>query len=653
MTAFGQGIVEGTVIDGEVDAPLPGAQVVVQGTSLGTTTGGDGTFRITNVPTGEHVIRVQFVGYNDAQRTVTVEDGETLSLEFVLRESAVNLSEVVVTGAGGESERRKLGNSVASIDAAGLDLAPVQSLSDMIQGRSPGVVGLPSGGLTGEGSRIRIRGSASLSQSNEPIVYVDGVRANNGGGFSGFVGTGGGGVPSRLDDINPNAIANVEILKGAAAATLYGTQASNGVLQITTKRGQQGDLRVSFTSEATASQYPDAYPDQVGFARTESQASTMEEVIGGDIQPYELVHQNVARSLTDATGIGQTYSASVSGGSEGIKFYVSGRYQGEESPFDSQFIRNPDYPAGVEPLSENNVTRIQGMANLTITPSDEFQMLVSTGFTDTDLSSIQTNNNIYGTISLAQFSKPEQVQPGVNRSGTIAFSTVNESLLQTVGQDVQHFFGSTDVTYAATDELNLDATFGIDFTSALNTERRPFGWNIDGFSSDTPAGFKDVGTQNQLFVTADMKSRYNTEFGDAFTSEFVAGVQGFFEYNTVESGSGSEFPGPGFQVVDAAANVSVFESISEIVNAGVFAQEQFGYQDYLFLTLGARYDANSAFGSDFDGVLYPKAQVSFIPTDSPYFGESDFLSSFRLRAAIGQSGLQPGAFDAQTTFGSC
>lgn len=193
FSAYGQGIVEGTVTDGEVDEPLPGAQVVVQGTNIGTTTETDGTFQITGVPSGEQTIVVQFVGYSDQERNVTIEDGQTLSLEIVIRESAVNLSEVVVTGAGGESERRKLGNSVASINPSGLEDAPIQSLSDMIQGRSPGVVGLPSGGLTGEGSRIRIRGSASLSQSNEPIVYIDGVRINNGGGFSGFAGTGGGG----------------------------------------------------------------------------------------------------------------------------------------------------------------------------------------------------------------------------------------------------------------------------------------------------------------------------------------------------------------------------------------------------------------------------------------------------------------------------
>ncbi|MEF8796579.1 MAG: SusC/RagA family TonB-linked outer membrane protein [Salinivenus sp.] len=652
MSALGQGTIEGTVIDAQSDEPVPGTQVVVVGENMGAATAADGTYEVTGVPVGEQTIRAQFVGYGTRTRTVTVEDGETLTVNFTLRESAVDLNEVVVTGAGGRSQKRQLGNSIASISAAGLNLKPIQSLSDLIQGRKPGVVGLPSGGLAGEGTRIRIRGSASLSQSNEPIVYIDGIRINNGGGFSGFVDTGGGGVPSRLDDLNPQTIQNVEILKGAAAATLYGTEASNGVIQVFTKRGQEGDLRVNFTSETSASQYPDTYPDQVGFARTQDQASRMQDVLGGDIQPYELVSQNVARDLTNATGTGQTYTGSISGGSEGIQFYVSGRFQTEESPFDPQFIRNPDYPSGISPLSTNDVTRVQGSANLTITPSEDFQMLVSTGYTDTDQASIQTNNNIYGTISLAQFSKPEQVVPGLNRSGTIAFATVNESLMQTVSQDVQRFYGSTDLTYGMTENLDLNANFGIDYTSSLSTERRPFGWNIDGFSSSTPDGSKDVSTQQNLFVTADLRAQHNVELGDDFTSDLSVGGQGFFEYNTVESSSGTSFPGPGFQVVDAASEVSVFESIAEIVNAGVFAQEQVGFRDYLFVTVGARYDANSAFGSDFSGVLYPKAQLSFVPTDSPLLGESSLLSSLRLRTALGKSGLQPGAFDAQTTFTS-
>lgn len=235
QAAVGQGTVTGTIIDASDGSPLPGVNVIVQGTTIGASTNADGRYEITNVPSGTQQIEARFLGYRSVTKDVTVENGETVELNFELSESAINLDEVVVTGTGGPVEKKKLGNSIGSIDVNKLDTAPISSFSDILQGREAGVVGLPSGGLTGEGSRIRIRGSASLSQSNEPIVIVDGVRVDRGGGFGGFVGTGGGGSPSRLDDINPAAIERIEILKGAAAAALYGTEASNGVIQIFTK----------------------------------------------------------------------------------------------------------------------------------------------------------------------------------------------------------------------------------------------------------------------------------------------------------------------------------------------------------------------------------------------------------------------------------
>jgi len=651
LSALGQGVVTGTVTDGETNDPLPGVQVVVVAPNVGTVTDADGTFRIEDVPTGEQTVRARFVGYDTREQTVTVRSGEAVTVDFTITRSTVGLEEVVVTGAGGRTEKRTLGNSIASIDAASVELAPVQSFSEILQGRKPGVSGLPSGGLAGEGSRIRIRGSASLSQSNEPIVYIDGVRINNGGGFAGLVGAGGGGAPSRLDDINPESIANVEILKGSAAATLYGTQAANGVIQIFTKRGEEGDLQATFSSEVGVSRFPDAYPDQVGFARSQSEAQQMENVLGRDVNPYELVHQNVARELTDGTGATQIYSGSLSGGNEGLKFFVSGRYQTEASPFQAEFVRNPDYPTGITPLSANDVSRAQGSVNLTITPSEDFQTLVSTGYVETNQSSVQTNNNIYGTISLAQFSRPDRATAD-NRSGTFAFASVNESLQQTVDQEVQRFFGSVNPTLSVTENLDVVGKFGVDYTSSFSTEQRPFGWNIDGIAGDTPDGSRSVATQNALFLTADVRGQHNTQIGDHFTSDLTVGGQAFFEQTRVESASGFDFPGPGFSVVEAAFNTSVQETLLEVVNAGAFAQEKVGYQDYVFLTVGGRYDVNSAFGADFSGVFYPKAQVSFVASDSPLWTENNIVSSLRFRTAIGQSGLQPGAFDALTTFSS-
>ncbi|MGM0705534.1 MAG: carboxypeptidase-like regulatory domain-containing protein, partial [Bacteroidota bacterium] len=313
------GAIEGTIIDGVEEEPLPGVQVVLSDLSLGAITDADGAYTITDVPAGTYTVEARFVGFRTGSQEVTVEAGETVTADFSLRQSSINLDEVVVTGTGGPVEKRRLGNSISTINTASLENAPIQSFSDMIQGREPGMVGMPSGGLTGEGTRIRIRGSASLSQSNEPVVYIDGVRANNGGGFGGgFVGAGGGGSPSRLDDIPPGAIERVEVLKGAAAATLFGTEASNGVIQIFTRQGEAGPPRFSFSSELTGIRYPDAYPDQVGFARTDEQAERMGRILRDDesaFQPYELVSENFPERLL-GTGFAQEYTTSVSGGSD-------------------------------------------------------------------------------------------------------------------------------------------------------------------------------------------------------------------------------------------------------------------------------------------------------------------------------------------------
>src|SRR2546426_11182401 len=264
------GTIRGKVTDATTGRPVDGAQLYVAGTDLGTLSNADGQYQFT-VRAGTVELRSRRVGYATATQQVTITPGEVTEANFSLKQAAIGLDVVVVTGTGAETEKRKLGNTVATI-LSPRD-APVTNFSEQLSAREPGVSVLPSGGLTGEGARIRIRGAASLSQPNEPIVYVDGVRVDRSGGFGDFIGTGGGGYPSRLDDINPEAIEHIEILKGAAAATLYGTEASSGVIQIFTKAGSRGAPRFDIVSEAGAISQPDSrYEPNFGFARTAAEA---------------------------------------------------------------------------------------------------------------------------------------------------------------------------------------------------------------------------------------------------------------------------------------------------------------------------------------------------------------------------------------------
>lgn len=645
LSARAQGVVEGRVVDGN-DEPLPGVNVTIPEHDLGAATTPDGRYRIADVPPGAVTIEARFVGYRTRTKEVAVADGEPSVVNFVLPRTEMNLDEVVVTGAGGPVEKRKLGNTIGTISAEDTENAPVSSFSDVLQGREPGLLGLPSSGSTGEGSRIRIRGSASLSQSNEPLVFVDGVRVDQGGGFGGYVSAGGAGSPSRLDDINPNAIERVEVLKGAAAATLYGTEASNGVIQVFTKQGEsREEPQITVSMRQSAKTYPHRVPDNVGFGRTQARADTMSRYYGGTVQPYELVRQNYTHDMF-GVGYGQEYSASVDGGGSTVTYYVNGRWTLTDGPLDGSGV---PFSEGHQARANDVLGRLQGNARVNIFPSDELQFRVALGFSDTDFETFQTGNNINGIVSGAMHGKPELVNVQ-NRSGSSYVSTLQERLQQTVTQATQSFNTSLGVNYRPLDAWTIDGTFGLDFTDQGSESVRPYGWDINNFTGTEVDGARRTSDRSFVSGTIDLRSTLSHELGPQFSSTLITGVQSYLTETTLRSSVARNFPGPGLSVSGAASEQEVTEVLTEEAEFGVFAQEQVGFEDYLFLTVGGRYDAHSAFGSAFSGVFYPKVSLSASFADAPFWSPVGPISSLRLRGAIGQSGLQPGTFDALTTY---
>jgi TonB-linked SusC/RagA family outer membrane protein len=643
----GQGTISGTVIENNSGEPLPGVNILIEGTERGAATNADGEYQISNLQPGTYTLTARFIGYKDQSKEVELNGNESLTLNFELRVSSISLDEVVVTGAGGPVEVRKLGNSIGRVGVEDLEVAPIQNFSDVLQGRVPGLVGLPSSGVTGEGSRIRIRGSSSLSQSNEPIVIIDGVRVDRGGGFGGPVSAGGGASPSRLDDINPESIERVEILKGAAAATLYGTEASNGVIQVFTKNGQVSEPQFDFKITQGTINYPKTIPDNTGFARSQAQADTMSKYIGGNIRPYELVRENYVHQLFE-TGFNQEYSGSVSGGTEGINYFVNARWSDEDGPISGEKI---PFPPGEGPKANDILKKGQISAKLNIFPTENLQFRVSSSYTGTNFETFETGNNVYGVTSGAMHGKPELVSRN-NRSGASYSSTLQERLQQSVSQEVQHFNSSLGVNYRPLETLTVDGTLGIDHTSQFSEERRPFGWNINNYAGIETEGARRTSERSNLNLTFDLKSTLQNQISQRFESTLIGGFQIFNQQNLVRGGTAINFPGPGFDVSEAAANQSLAESYIEETQVGVFLQEQLGFDDYIFITAGGRYDAHSAFGSEFNGVFYPKLSLSVVPSDAPFWDGFGPFSSLRLRTAVGQSGLQPGAFDALTTYSS-
>ncbi|MYL05491.1 MAG: TonB-dependent receptor plug domain-containing protein, partial [Gemmatimonadales bacterium] len=536
--------------------PLSSVQVFIEGTGIGTFTNASGEFVLLNVPAGEQTLTVRLVGYRQASETVTVAAGETRTVDFALIVTAVQMDEIVVTGTGVATEKRRLGHTIATLDAAELENAPIADFSQLIAGREPGVVALPSSGYTGEGARIRIRGSASLSQLNEPIIYVDGIRVDR----SAVQNFNGQGNPSRLDDIPPESIERVEILKGAAAATLYGTEASNGVIQIFTKRGNIGTPRFTLRADLTGISVPTnrilpvadfagracASPGCTGDGdaqRLADAVNLMSNRWGESVSPWTPVERDLIPDLL-TTGFGQTYSGSLQGGTSVFQYFASGRLATEDGPYDAS--RNFDPVEGIDPENDTN-RRASIHTNFTLIPSSDLRIGVTTLYSDMEHHTPDNSNNIYGVFSSALMSQlrlanndPELGQ--INQYGQPAFATLRENAYQLNFVNSQHFAGATNINFTPTENFRLDGTFGIDFTSDDAVSFRPYRWNVDGFSGSTPDGSRNVNEDRSREITADVKGSYIFST-DRIENTFLFGGQGFLRQRQSAGGSGRDFPG--------------------------------------------------------------------------------------------------------------
>ena len=326
-----------TVTDAANQRPVEAARVFVVGTSYGGQTTTEGKLLLRNLPAGDLTVRVLRVGYTEVSRRVTLAAGQVATLDVALATAAVNLAAVVTT-ATGEQRRVEIGNATANIDASKVtEAAAVSNVSDLLNSRAPGVT-VTSGSMSGTGSRIRVRGTNSVSLSNEPIWIIDGVRmTSDRGSFTtatGSGGTTGGNNPSRTGDLNPEEIESIEIVKGPSAATLYGTDAANGVILVTTKKGRAGAPRWTIYGENGTvfdkNWYPTAYSlwgKRTGQTVSARDFCNLQRVGLGQCSVDSVSTLNIfdEKDLTPVgTGNRRQLGLQLAGGSEAVRYFMSG-----------------------------------------------------------------------------------------------------------------------------------------------------------------------------------------------------------------------------------------------------------------------------------------------------------------------------------------
>ncbi|HSU13171.1 SusC/RagA family TonB-linked outer membrane protein [Longimicrobium sp.] len=655
------GTVSGDVTASGSNEPLSGVAVNVAGTNLSVVTNAQGHYVLRGVPARAVTVRALRIGYVEQTRSVTVPAGGTATADFRLSVSAVQLAPVVTT-ATGEARRVTVGNSIGQVNAARVtEERPIANISDLLTARVPGVQVLP-GNSTGAGGRVRIRGTSSLSLSNDPIYVIDGIRMNSATNSS-AIGVGGT-TPSRVNDLNPDEIESIEVVKGPSASTLYGTDAANGVIVIRTKRGRVGRPQWSVYSEQGVVTDHNPYPTAYRAWRSGPTAATTSTSANGvqclliDLAAGRCTQDSVTsfnlfendRTTPLGTGHRQLYGLQVSGGSEVLRYFVSGEAEGETgvlkiADFDVARLNRQGIDIRDEWMHPNALNRASGRANLNVTLSPKADFAINTNYIALAQRFAQTDNNTIGIQSSA-YGGPgfgyNVTATGDSLFGYRAF-TPGDIFQETVRQDVNRFIGSMTGNYRPATWLTARGNFGLDFTNRVDRDlcRRN---NCPNFST-VRQGFKSDARTSFNVYTVDVAGTATAHPMSWLTSGTTVGAQYYRNVFDRNGAFSSNLP-PGATTVTAGSVQTSDENVSEARTLGAFIEENLGINDRLFITGAVRSDRNSAFGADFKTVFYPKVSVSWVASEEPFFPHVGFMDELRLRAAYGASGVQPGTIDA-------
>lgn len=625
------GTITGQVTDANTRQGIAGTAVQVEGSSLGANTGQDGRYRIGNVPAGRHTVLARRIGYVPARQSITTSAGLSNTVDFLLQAAATSLDQVVITGTAGQQSRREIGNAVATISAADeLSKSAAPNLTSLIGGRAPGVSIAQTTGRLGSGPSIQIRGVSSLGLNNNPLIYIDGVRVNNqtNGGpatnSSLAFGAQNSQVAGRLNDIDPNEIESLQIIKGPAAATIYGTEAANGVIQIITKKG-------SGTKPVVTLQIQDGsiyFRDAAGRIPT----NYVKDASGTVVSYNGVTAEKDLGSPIFKTGQTRQYNLGLSGAAGMARYFLSTTYEND---------------LGIEP--NNTLRRVSAHGNLNLALTKALDIGTSLNF-------VQSNTHLGADVGLSAMLGATLAHPLLyTKAGAAGFyPNVPPQFPQTLydnSDGVNRFTGSVTMNHRPVSWFSQRAIVGIDYTGEDARALEKFApADLAPFALANATGQITQSLLGSTLASADYSGTAKFDLTHALSSSSSIGGQ-FYRTETSQTAAGGQnFPGPGVNLV-SATSLPLPTTQSQVVNTtiGGYGQQQFGLNNRIFLTGALRIDNNSAFGEKFKLITYPKVSASWVVNEEPFW-HVGFLNTLKLRAAYGESGRAPAAFSALRTY---
>ena len=656
------GAIVGRVTDRVSGQPISDVRVQIVGTQRGGLTRTNGTYRVAGVPNGTYTVRASRIGYAAANVAATVSANGEATANFTLAVAENVLDKVTVSGAtGGTSRAREVGASVSRIDTTTFNVAAVTNLSQVLSARTPGVTVQAGGGTIGVSNRIRLRGPTSINLSNDPLLVIDGLVSNN--NTNNFAVGVGGATTSRLDDINPQDIEDIQVLKGAAATALYGTGAANGVIQITTKRGKSGKARWGVYTEVGSDRtlVPESDPlnstnyRQIGRLATpgargvNGNCGLEAQVLRTCIQPETLYKTSpFANASPFRIGGSNRLGLNVNGGSENVQYYLGGelfRQNGIVGP-SGQRRTNLRANVGANLLpnlrADFTVSYLKSVLNLPIN-DNAFAGTLSAGL----LGGAFDCNSVTRT----QIAECRAGNDSLSRGYVTVNVPVTQYFAQTQQQDIDRL--QTGVTFNYTPLRWLQGTLraGGDFVYQYDQSLVPPNRVFLNAASVEGSRFQARAYRPTYTVTANTKATY--DLTSSIRLSTLVGGQYTNEANRFTSAFGAiVLPGTS-SLSGTNARFAVNEVNSQIVTVAGVLQQDFAINDRLFLTAAARMDNSSVFGAGSrDFVFYPSVSSSYVISDEAWFPKFGGIDQLRLRGSIGEAGNRPTFRQSETFFNS-
>ncbi len=654
FAASAQFKVSGMVKDAGSGEALPGATVALKGGGAGTSTDLNGNFSL-NAPGRSATLVVSYTGYNASERAVDANSG---MVEIMLTEGASKLEEIVVTGLSTNIKRANAANSVARLSAQDLtgSTRPA-TLDGAMSGKIIGANIVANGGAPGGGISVKLRGVSSITGSSEPLYVVDGIITNNAqfntgagtGAFNGATAATSGTqdqATNRISDLNPADIESIDILKGPAAAAIYGTRANAGVIVITTKRGKAGKTQIRLTQDLGMSQATnlleaeDWTEDKIrkfggypGEKDVEKAIATFKAANGKTVDYNKEMFGN--------TGFLSNTNISVSGGTDKTKFFLSGSVNHEtglvrNTQFDRRSIRaNIDHRINswLDVKINSNYLNTYNNRNFLGNDNNGVSLGYTLAYIPNFLDIRQQADGTYPLFDYAGQNPLEIIDKGVNEERTNRFLQSGELNIKLFNREKS--------------SLRLSFKGGLDYLNSQPqvylSERLPFFSNL----SSQPPGSSRYSKNQALFTYVQSFLTYDWSVGAVNLTTTLGALRN--DLNTDESWVQGRGLIPGVRNPRQASIVNFEQTFTKAQDVAVDLSQSFNWADKIILTAGFRSDRSSLNADVNKLFFFPRANIAINLTNFDFLADNAVFSQLKPRFAFGRTGGVPNYGDRFTT----